>query len=545
MNEGNFQKFIKLRGTWYTAGGLALLVPALLVPSHVVKFAFLWCALVCFYIGLGYFFSFTRLLFKNDRGIIPWPVKIALLPFFAGTYFCNWISRQTSDDPAFQEISTGLFIGRRILPADLGDLETHGINAVLDVTAEFDALSLTVEDTPIEYLNVPIFDHSVPKLRHLHKAVAQIDKWRSDNKTVLVHCALGRGRSAMALLAYLIYRKPDTTTRELLEAAQAIRGSIAPNFRQLRMLEKYRNSKFVTERKPRAYVIINPTAGSYGGDGMRDEIKRQLEPFFDVSMQFTTPEHGAEAIAKEAIARNIDLVVACGGDGTVSAVASTLVHTDTTLGILPLGTANALANCLYGTGNTSDLATNCERIAKQSTRIIDTAECNGHALILLSGIGLESGMISRASPDIKQRWGVLAYVAGAIQEFTELDTLELTLTVDGNAKKISTYSLIVANAAPAFSILAQGGGEPVYDDGELDITWLESKGDAGESVVSMVELVQSGLLDNPETNYVHHEKGRVIEFTANKTIPVVIDGELFEFDHIEIRCIPQSLRVIA
>ena len=53
-------------------------------------------------------------------------------------------------------------------------------------------------------------------------------------------------------------------------------------------------------------------------------------------------------LAKEAIETNPDVVIACGGDGTVTEVAGVLVNTDCKLGIIPLGTANALAHVLMG-----------------------------------------------------------------------------------------------------------------------------------------------------------------------------------------------------
>lgn len=538
-------QLLRHRGLWYTTASIALLLCGLNLQSTLVKIAFFWAGGVFLYIGLGYFLSFTRLLFKNSKGVIPLPIKLILLPFFLGIYAYNWLARQRSDDPATQMMTPGLYIGRRILPGDIPDLQKKHIDAVLDVTAEFDALNVMLADTDILYRNIPIYDHSTPRLRDLHRAVALVDMWKRENKNVLVHCALGRGRSAMVILAYLIFKHPGVTIRSLLENVQAIRASIAPNFRQLRLLERYKQSPFVAKAKPSACVIVNPTAGSYRGDEMLEEIKDYLQPFYDLDLQLTTPEITAGDIARRAVRAETQLVVAGGGDGTVSAVASALVNTDVALGILPLGTANALANSLYGAANSSDLKTHCERMAKQRHRKIDTALCNGHTVILLSGIGIESGMISRADSGLKKRWGVLAYVAGAIQELSERQRLDITLRVDGNESEISTYSLIVANAAPITSILAQGGGEPVFDDGVLDVTWLEHTDDTSNALVSMIELLQSGLQENTNPQYVHHAKGRVIEFSAKQHIPVVIDGEVFEFEQVKIECRPQSLKVVA
>ncbi len=97
----------------------------------------------------------------------------------------------------------------------------------------------------------------------------------------------------------------------------------------------------------RAGLIINPKAGRGSFETVRSEVVRVLAKHgFEVQVNATTPEpESARTLALEA-SRSCDLVIACGGDGTVHGVLQGVAGTSATLGVLPFGTANALARNL-------------------------------------------------------------------------------------------------------------------------------------------------------------------------------------------------------
>jgi len=124
----------------------------------------------------------------------------------------------------------------------------------------------------------------------------------------------------------------------------------------------------------------------------------------------------AEALAEEAVRRGYDTVVACGGDGTVHEVLQALVGTDAALGVLPLGTANALAANL---GLPSSPAKAMRKLlAAQPVRVSvgrisygdGTGETHARYFTVAAGVGVDALVLSRLDAGLKRRFGYFLYM---------------------------------------------------------------------------------------------------------------------------------------
>ncbi len=538
-------KFLHNRGYWYLALTFFILLIFLVVPFWPIRALAFWCALSFGYVSAAYLMSNNHLLFKSAEGILPPPIKWVLMPFFTSANIYNSFARARDPVEPLHEIRPGLFLGRRLLPSDLPLLQEHGIDAILDTTVEFDALDRSAAHAPIAYLNVPIFDHGVPHIEQLHRAVLWIDQRRRQRRRVVVHCALGRGRSATILLAYLLFAEPDKTVRQLLEGVQLLRTTVRPNYHQLRVLEKYWHSPLIKQRLAAA-LIVNRASGRGAKKAAVKTLLQELQPFLYLETYYISQQNSPGELARKALATGKELVIAAGGDGTVSAVAASLVDTDAALGIIPLGTANSLATCLYGVGvQVESLQTSCARIVAGKTQTIDTAECNGKTMTLLAGLGYECQMVANAE-ELKSDWGALAYLAGAAQGLQDRRELAVRMSVDGKEVNLTTPCLVVANGAPVTSVFARGRGEPLVDDGALDITWLEQEVTRTRPLAQLVQLLQAALTGNAAKDAgIGHMRGREIDITATPEASVVIDGEVCATTPLKIRVKPRSLKVIA
>ncbi len=496
--------------------------------------------------GTGYIMARGEWLFKSNTGKVHPILKIILFPFFLFSQFINAIARAKDKEPMMVEVENGIYLGRRVLLTDIPLLKEENIEAIVDVTAEFDAAGIMTQMSDFQYLNIPVFDHNAPRLGQLNKAVHWIDVQRRSGKKVLIHCALGQGRSVTVLLGYLLFKSKQKDLHQLIEQVTEKRPTVNLKRRQLRLLVRYKDSEFV-QKGTLARLIINPTAGKHEYEKTLQQIKDELEPYLRLQVHKTGLEKGetAKDLAKQAVTDQVDLIIAAGGDGTVNEVASVLIDGDIPLGIIPLGTANALAVCLYGPKvHLKPIETCCEWIVRGAAQKIDTALVNDIPMILLAGLGYEQGMVEKADRELKNKFGAFAYMVAGWKAITENKQYEVKMVADGKEHTFITPSLVVANAAPATSIMAQGGGEPVLDDGKLDITWMENVESTPDGVMAVMQLFANSLIQENIAGDIHHIKAAEIKIDCEPPVNLVVDGENVGETPVHIRVKPSSLKVI-
>src|SRR5437588_7419748 len=129
----------------------------------------------------------------------------------------------------------------------------------------------------------------------------------------------------------------------------------------------------------RVMVIVNPASGKKGGittNAAGTGEVRQLLEANNIQADIVETERPGHAIelAKKAVEEGYDIVVACGGDGTIAEVATALIRTKVALGILPLGSANNVARMMHVPFDLSEAA----RLLRQGEiHRIDVGRCNG------------------------------------------------------------------------------------------------------------------------------------------------------------------------
>lgn len=290
-----------------------------------------------------------------------------------------------------------------------------------------------------------------------------------------------------------------------------------------------------------AHLIFNPVSGQGDAEADLAYLRSQFDPAFDLVVYETSPERGAGLLAKQSLQQGADLVIVSGGDGTINAVAGSLMETSIPLGIVPRGTANAVASAL---GIPTDLQSACQVILTGKPHLIDIARCNGHPMVLLAGIGLEADVIKRASRETKDRWGILAYILAGFNQLQELEPFEVTLETDDKIISVQACAVTVANMAPPTSILAQGPVEVVVDDGLLDVTIVAAKG-IGSTLAASYELLRSAI-SGQATNRedIGFLRSKRVKVSTDPLQRVALDGEMLDAAPIEVVCVPKGLNLI-
>jgi diacylglycerol kinase family enzyme len=186
----------------------------------------------------------------------------------------------------------------------------------------------------------------------------------------------------------------------------------------------------------------------------------------------TTPEDTGEGQARSAVRAGADLVLACGGDGTVTAAASGLAGTGIPLAVIPLGTGNLLARNL---GLPIDLGGALSVALSGKTRQLDVGIANGSLFLTMAGLGLDAKMLDGASELVKKRFGWGAYLASALRHLRD-PPMRVSLRADSGAPlRRRASGIIVGNVGTL-----QGGltllPDAQPDDGLLDVVVLTARG---------------------------------------------------------------------
>lgn len=289
------------------------------------------------------------------------------------------------------------------------------------------------------------------------------------------------------------------------------------------------------------YLIFNPASGQGDPESELETIRQKIGAVAQLSVLETSLEESASDLAQKAIAQSADCVIASGGDGTVSQVAGALADTSIPLGIIPRGTANAIA-AAFGISN--ELQDACEIILSGVARNIDLGICNGKPLLLLAGIGLEAEIIEQANRPLKNKIGTAAYILSAFKQVQNLNIFKVEMETPDRIITVEASGVTVANAAPATSVLAQGPSNIVPYDGLLDVTIFAPQG-TGSAIAATYNLFQSALSDrSTQRTDVGYFRCASVKITAEPEQRVVLDGEIIGNTPVDIRCIPRGLTLM-
>lgn len=524
-----------------------LAVAGWFAPSLLLKLILGWAALSFLVVSSAYWLNTATVFRKRKDGSLPWYSRWLFIPFLFSAGLYNLQARRRDKVAPIQRVSGGLYLGARLTAADMAQLRDEQITAVLDVTAEFAALDELSQSDDISYLNIPVLDHASPSHTQLQQAVNWLQRQRSEGRKVLVHCALGRGRSVLVLAAFLLSRHNSASAEKAVALIRQVRHTARLNKRQLAALRKFADSYSEQGQQP-VWLIANPAAGGGKWAEAEAEIVDLLSPFMQLSLHTSSDKCSARQLAEQAQQAGCTMVIACGGDGTVTEVASVLAGSNTRLGIIPLGTTNALSHALWGlSAKLMPVRSACLNIIEGQSRAIDTARCNDKLMLLLAGVGFEQQMIASADRASKDQLGQLAYLSGLWQAVQANHIQQLLVQFDDQPEQqLDTASLVIANAAPLTTLLAQGHGAPDLTDGKLDITWLTADNADNNAVLGLAELALAGLT-NISLNAIsqHCSVGRIkIRRQDGQPLQYVIDGELYSDSVLEISVVPASLQIM-
>ena len=282
-------------------------------------------------------------------------------------------------------------------------------------------------------------------------------------------------------------------------------------------------------------LLVNPA--SAGGRALHalPEVHAELDRLGAPHRTVTTRsiEHAGEEAARAA--KQGETVAALGGDGLLRPIAGALKGRDAALALIPCGRGNDLARVLEIPKNLTEAA----RIAVEGEeRLLDVANVDGTPYMGIASLGFDSDA-NRVANQAKLVRGNAVYLYAALRALAAWRPARFTVTVDGERREITGYSVAVGNSR------AYGGGmfllpQAELDDGRLDVL-LTKECSKVTFLRSLPKVFKGTHLDSP---YAETLRGEVVEVSSDRPFVVYADGDPIGATPATMRVERRCLKVI-
>ena len=287
----------------------------------------------------------------------------------------------------------------------------------------------------------------------------------------------------------------------------------------------------------RRYAFIyNPAARNGRSQSTANRLEEKLSELNHAHL-FHSEAKGDIAFLVEDLAKDYDVIVACGGDGTVQEVASGLIGTNVIMGIIPMGTGNDLCKTL---GIPTDLNDAFEVIKKGQLRAIDVGQCNNDVFLNSLGFGFD-GLTNSFALQLNQWPSIFRYVIGALRATSSHKPFNVKVTTEEDTYYQKLMMITLANGR------VEGGS-----------FWVAPGADISDGKLEMVAIkpIQKCLIPFlliffliKKSGWIPHvtiKKVSDVTLSFNETPEIHADGEVItsEENIFSISLIPKGLEVL-
>ncbi len=287
--------------------------------------------------------------------------------------------------------------------------------------------------------------------------------------------------------------------------------------------------------KQQLTVIVNPKSGTSSKAGVPELVDKCLDSaHYATEVVFTQAPGHATELARSAVARGVDGVLAVGGDGTVNEVARVLRDTSTPLGVIPCGSGNGLARHLH-------IPINVERALRMIDdgiiESVDYGTVNGAPFFCTCGVGFDAQVSHKfANEDTR---GLVTYIRTTIGEYFRYKAQDYAISIDNQQLRERAFVIACCNAAQ-YGNNAYMAPRASMKDGKIDMTIIHSF-NLGEAALLGARLFTSNI---DRDRHVSIYRGHEIFIEREKEDVMHLDGEPLMMPRLlHIECHPAALRV--
>ena len=285
----------------------------------------------------------------------------------------------------------------------------------------------------------------------------------------------------------------------------------------------------------RILVVANP-ATRRNAEHMIAHLRRATPAGVELDVCLTTKPGEAREIAAARLP-GAKLLVAIGGDGTVADCAQPLIDLDVPLAVMPGGSTNITAR-EQGVPVSPEQAARLI-FAPHVTRRIDAGQCDDRIFLHMAGAGFDARFFAATNPDLKRRFGWLAYVPAGIAALRHRP-VRFHLKLDGEEVDVRSPLVLVANGPSIIHPRIRLHPAIRDDDGMLDVLVF--------TATSPVQLARTmgrlSALQLEKSPYVMHRRTTALHLHADSDVPMEVDGDVFGTTPRKFRIVPRAIRMV-
>ena len=277
-------------------------------------------------------------------------------------------------------------------------------------------------------------------------------------------------------------------------------------------------------------LIINPVAGR---NQAQADLFKMVRVFAEHDCEVTVyPTRGPQDCTRKVLADagRFDLVVCCGGDGTLNEMVSGMMQREdpVPMGYIPLGSTNDFAASLHLPSQVEEAALRC---VEGTAFHMDVGSLNDRYFNYIAAFGAFTEASYATPQQIKNALGHLAYILEGVKSLGRLQPIHVRITADGEAFEEDYLFGAVTNTVSLGGVLRLDPSRVLLDDGMYELLLVKNPQNPAEAQAMLSAL----MLQNYDGPLVRMLRASDILFESNHEISWTIDGEFggsFSTTHI-------------
>lgn len=277
--------------------------------------------------------------------------------------------------------------------------------------------------------------------------------------------------------------------------------------------------------------VVNPKSGK---GLIRNKLLEIIDIFikggYDVHTYITQQHMDGSEITRER-AKEYDMIVCSGGDGTLDEIVSGMMRSGVNypIGYIPAGSTNDFANSLKIPRNMIQAAND---IVHGTPYLCDIGSFNEDYFVYIAAFGIFTDVSYQTSQELKNILGHLAYVLEGVKRLYGIKSFELRIEANGDIIEGEFIYGMITNSESIGGFRNMTGKHVKLNDGVYEVTLIRTP----KNPMELQEIVAALMRKEVDSKYIHSFKTNYITMESVDAIPWTLDGE-FGGEHKQVKII--------